>query len=59
MNFGGRWVWLWVPMNPSPQTKLRGGALDRFSNPITVGMKMIRNGDGFTHSPLHVWPSAL
>ena len=25
LNFGGRWVW--VPMNPSPQTKLRSNAL--------------------------------
>ena len=24
LNFGGTWVW--VPMNPSPQTKLRGDA---------------------------------
>ena len=24
LNFGGRWVW--VPMNPSPQTKIRGDA---------------------------------
>ena len=24
LNFGGRWVW--VPMNPSPQIKLRGDA---------------------------------
>ena len=34
LNFGGRWVW--VPMNPTPQSKLRGDALAVTSqHPVT------------------------
>ena len=33
LNFGGRWVW--VPMNPSPQTNFRGNAPANGSTSIT------------------------